>query len=85
MFKLVKLDAKLSCHACQFKFQNVSKIIYQDLSGSKFATVFLTISRISAGVHRYYGGQIPKNSTYRVTDEKPLMLYLSYSSSDLNK
>jgi hypothetical protein len=59
---LVKLDAELSCHACQFKLQNVSKIIYQDLSGSKFATVFLAISRISAGVHRYYGGQIPKNS-----------------------
>jgi hypothetical protein len=40
---------ELSCHACQFKLQNVSKIIYQDLSGSKFATVFLAISRISAG------------------------------------
>jgi hypothetical protein len=49
IFKLVKLDVELSCHACQFKLQNVSKIIYQDLSGSKFATVFLAISRISAG------------------------------------
>jgi hypothetical protein len=52
IFKLVKLDAELSCHACQFILQNVSKIIYHDLSGSKFATVFLAISRISAGVHR---------------------------------
>jgi hypothetical protein len=26
-------------------------VIYQDLSGNKFATVFLAISRISAGVH----------------------------------
>jgi hypothetical protein len=38
-------------HACQFKLQNVQRIIYQDLSGNKFATVFLTISHISAGVH----------------------------------
>jgi NADH:ubiquinone oxidoreductase subunit D len=26
-------------------------VIYQDLSGNKFATIFLAISRISAGVH----------------------------------
>jgi hypothetical protein len=38
-------------HACQFKLQNVQRIIYQDLSGNNFATVFLGISRISAGVH----------------------------------
>jgi hypothetical protein len=38
-------------HACQFKWQNVQRIIYQDLSGNKFATVFLAISRISAGAH----------------------------------
>jgi hypothetical protein len=38
-------------HACQFKLKNVQRIIYQDLSGNKFATVFLAISRISAGVH----------------------------------
>jgi hypothetical protein len=38
-------------HACQFKLQNVQRIIYQDLSSNKFATVFLGISRISAGVH----------------------------------
>jgi hypothetical protein len=38
-------------HACQFKLQNVQRIIYQDLSGNKLATVFLAISRISAGVH----------------------------------
>jgi hypothetical protein len=38
-------------HACQFKLQNVQRIIYQDLSGNKFATVFLAILRISAGVH----------------------------------
>jgi hypothetical protein len=38
-------------HACQFKLQNVQRIIYQDLSGNKFATVFLAISRISAGAH----------------------------------
>jgi hypothetical protein len=38
-------------HACQFKLQNVQRIIYQDLSGNKFETVFLAISRISAGVH----------------------------------
>jgi hypothetical protein len=38
-------------HACQFKLQNVQRIIYQALSGNKFATVFLAISRISAGVH----------------------------------
>jgi hypothetical protein len=31
--------------------QNVQRIIYQDLSGNKFATVFLAISHISAGVH----------------------------------
>jgi hypothetical protein len=39
-------------HACQFKLQNVQRIIYQALSGNKFATVFLAISRtsISAGV-----------------------------------
>jgi hypothetical protein len=37
-------------HACQFKLQNVPRIIYQDLSGNKFATGFLAISRISAGV-----------------------------------
>jgi hypothetical protein len=36
--------------ACQFKLLNVQRIIYQDLSGNKFATVFLAISRISAGV-----------------------------------
>jgi hypothetical protein len=36
--------------ACQFKLQNVQRIIYQDLSSNKFATVFLGISRISAGV-----------------------------------
>jgi hypothetical protein len=41
----------LICHACQFKLQNVQRIIYQDLSGKKIATVFLAISRISAGVH----------------------------------
>jgi hypothetical protein len=38
-------------HACQFKFQNVQRIISQDLSGNKFATVFLAISRISTGLH----------------------------------
>jgi hypothetical protein len=38
-------------HACQFKLQNVQRIIYQDLSSNKFATVFLGISGISAGVH----------------------------------
>jgi hypothetical protein len=38
-------------HACQFKLQNVQRIIYQDLSSNKFATVFLGISRISEGVH----------------------------------
>jgi hypothetical protein len=25
IFKLTKLDAELSCHACQFKLQNVSR------------------------------------------------------------
>jgi hypothetical protein len=38
-------------HVCQFKLQNVQRIIYQDLSGNKFATVVLEISRILAGVH----------------------------------
>jgi hypothetical protein len=38
-------------HACHFTLQNVQRIIYQDLSSNKFATVFLRISRISAGVH----------------------------------
>jgi hypothetical protein len=38
-------------HACQFKLQNVQRIIYQDLSSNKFATVFLEISRISARIH----------------------------------
>jgi hypothetical protein len=33
-----------------FKLQNLQRIIYQDLSSNKFATVFLGISRISAGV-----------------------------------
>jgi hypothetical protein len=41
-------------HACQFKLQNVQRIIYQDLSGNKFETVFLAISRISAGVHERF-------------------------------
>jgi hypothetical protein len=27
-------------HVCQFKLQNVQRIIYQDLSGNKFATNF---------------------------------------------
>jgi hypothetical protein len=45
---LAKLDAELSCHACQFKLENVSR------TGSvqwKNLTLFLAISRISAGVH----------------------------------
>jgi hypothetical protein len=29
----------------QFKLQNVQRIIYQDLSGNKFTTIFLAISR----------------------------------------
>jgi hypothetical protein len=32
-------------HACQFKLQNVQRIIYQDLSGNKFATVLLAMSQ----------------------------------------
>jgi hypothetical protein len=36
-------------HACQFKLQNVQRIIYQDSSGNKFATVFLAISRYFSG------------------------------------
>jgi hypothetical protein len=41
---LAKLDAELSCHACQFKLKNVSR------TGSaqwKNLTVFLETSRIS--------------------------------------
>jgi hypothetical protein len=48
IFRLAKLDAELSCHACQFKLENVSR------TGSvqwKNLTVFLAISRISSGVH----------------------------------
>jgi hypothetical protein len=43
---LAKLDAELSCHACQFKLENVSRI------GSvqrKNLTVFLEISHFSGG------------------------------------
>jgi hypothetical protein len=45
---LAKLDAELSCHACQFKLENVPK------AGSvqwKNLAVFLAISRISGGVN----------------------------------
>jgi hypothetical protein len=37
--------------ACEVDFQYVQRIMYLDLSSYKFATVFLGISRISAGVH----------------------------------
>jgi hypothetical protein len=48
---LVDLEYPTKSNACQFKLQNVQRIIYQDLSSNKFETVFLGISRISAGVH----------------------------------
>jgi hypothetical protein len=33
-------------HTCQFNLQNVQRIIYQDLSGNKFATVFIFHIRV---------------------------------------
>jgi hypothetical protein len=47
IFTLAKLDAELSCHACQFKLQNVK---YRSVQW-KNLTVFLAISGISRGVH----------------------------------
>jgi hypothetical protein len=41
-------------HACQFKLQNVQRIIYQDLSGNKFATYFW---KFHVFQRAYYGGQ----------------------------
>jgi hypothetical protein len=41
IFRLAKLDAELSCHACQFRTGSVQW---------KNFTVFLAISRISGGV-----------------------------------
>jgi hypothetical protein len=43
----------------QSLIRHASRIIYQDLSGNKFATVFLAISRISAGVRTYMKDYLP--------------------------
>jgi hypothetical protein len=48
IFRLAKLDAELSYHACQFNLENVSR------TGNvqwKNLTVFLAISCFSGGLH----------------------------------
>jgi hypothetical protein len=63
---------KVTFLTCKFCIRSASQM--QNLLVKK-VTLFILIKQSS----------ILKFSLYRVTDEKPLTLYLTYSSSDLNK